>query len=214
VDVLLNLKHFVLRLQVHADRDIQRLVLVGQCLVVGVLHVTACKLVPFVDIHIILDKLRVEVFNDEVLTLQVHNRTLLPLLVNQHNRTDTGFLSYKGVVSTEVWRNMYDTSTVIGSHVIARNHFESIAHGLDGGHQLFIFHANEVSAFVAGHDAIGNQLLTFLIFGQFTTVGDSTLSRQIGVQTGLGQHQRYLVGGIGIVRLYSHVVNLRTYAKG
>ena len=214
MDMFLNLEDLVLCLQVHADADIQRLVLVGQRVVVSILHITACELVPLVDIDVVLDELRVEVFDEEVLTLQVNDGTLLAFLVDEDNRTDASLLGYEGIVSTEVWCDMYNTGTVISGHVVAGNHLKGIAHRLDGGHQLLIFHAYEVGTFVASHDAIRNQLVATLELRQFATIGDSSLSGQIGVQTSLGQHQRHLVGSIGVVGLHSDIVNLRAYAEG
>ena len=132
--VLLYLEYLVLSLQVHADRDVQRLVLVGQRVVVGVLHVAACELVPFLDVHIVLDKLWVEVIDDEVLTLQIHHGTFIALLVDEHDGTDAGLLGHKGIVSTEVGGDMHDTGTILRRHVVTRDDTEGIAHGLDGGH--------------------------------------------------------------------------------
>ena len=214
VDVLLNLEHLVLGLQVHADRYVQRLVLIGQRVVVSILHVTACKLVPLVNVHVVLDEVSIEVFNDKIPTLQINNRTLSTLLVNQYDRTDTCFLGYEGIVGTEVRSDMYNTGTVVGRYIVTGNHLEGIAHRLDSGHQLFVLHTNQVSTFVAGHDTIGNQLVTTLILGQFAAIGNGTLSGQIGIQTGLSQDNRDRFSGIRIIGLNGYVVNLRTYAEG
>ena len=214
VGVLLNLEHLVLCLQVHTDRDIQGLVLIGQRVVVGILHITACKLVPLVLVNIVLDEFFVEVLQHKILTLQVDHRALGTLLVNQHNGADAGLLGYEGIVSTEVGSDMHDTGTVFSGHIVTGNHPEGITHGLDGRHQLFILNTNEVATLITGYDAVRNQFLTLLVFGHLTTVGDTALGRQIGIQTSLGQHQRHLLGSIGIVGLHGHIVNLRTYAEG
>ena len=213
VDVLLNLEHLVLSLQVHADTDVQGLVLVGQCVVVGILHVAACKLIPLLHVDIVLHEVCVEVFDDEVLTLQVNDGALSTFLVYQHDRTDTGFLGYEGIVSTEVWSDMYDTGTVVRCHIVAGNHLKGITHRFDSGHQLLILHTDEVSTLVASHDTIGNQLLTPFVLRQLTAIGDSTLGRQIGIQTGLCQNDGDGFGGIGIVGLDGYIVNLRTYTQ-
>ena len=213
VDVLLDFEHLVLGLQVHADRDIECLVLISQRLVVGVLHITSCKLVPLVDIHVVLDKLGVEVVDDEVLTLQVDHRALGTLLIDEHDGTDACLLGYKGVVSTEIGGDVDDTGTVIGSDIVARNHLEGIAHGLDGGHQLLVLHTHEVGTLITGHDAIGNQLFATRIFGHIATIGNGTLCGQIGIQTSLGEHQCYLVGSIRIIGLHSDIVDFGTYAE-
>ena len=213
MDVLLNLEHLVLRLQVHADGDVQRLVLVRKRLVVGILHIASGKLVPLIHVDIVLDEILVEVLNDKVLSLEVNNRTLGSLLVDEHDGNDAGFLGNEGIVGTEVRRDMYDTCTVFGSNIVTGNHLESIAHRLDGRHQLLILHAHEVRTLVSAYDAVGNELLTFFIFRHFPSVGNVALGRQVGIQTGLCQNQCNRVGGIGIVGLNSHVVNLRAYAE-
>ncbi len=211
--VLLYLEHLVLSLQVHADADVQRLVLVGQRVVVGVLDVASCKLVPLGYVDVVLDELRVQVVSDEVLALQVHHGALLSFLVYQHDGADAGLLGYKGIVGAEVWRYVHDAGAVLRGDVVARNDAEGVAHGLDGRHQLLVLHAHEVSALVSGYDAIGYQLLALLVLRHLATVRDGSLGGQVGVQTGLGQHQRHLVGGIGVVGLDGHVVNLRPYAE-
>ena len=158
MDVLFYLENFILSLQVHADRDIQRLVLVCQRVVVGVLYVTASKLVPLVNVDIVLHKVFVKILYLKVLSLKVNNRTLSTFLVNQHDRTDTSLLGHKGIVGTEVRGNMYDTSTIVGGYIVTGNHLEGITHRLNGRHQLLVLHSNEVCTLIACYDSVWNQL--------------------------------------------------------
>ena len=214
MDVFLNLEHLILRLQVHTDADIQRLVLVGQCLVVGILHITASKLAPLFHVHIVLHEFFVKILDREVLTLQINHRTFLSFLVDEHDGTDTGLLGYEGIVSTEVGSNMHDTGTVVCGHIVTGNHLKGIAQGLDGWHQLLVLHTHQVSTLVAGYDAVGNQLVALLVLRHLTAVSDGTLSREVGIQTSLGQDYSNFLGCIGVVGLDGHIVNLRTYAEG
>ena len=214
VNMLLNLEHLILCLQIHANRNVERFVFICQRLVVSVLYITPCKFVPFIDIHIVLDEVFVEILDDEVFTLQVDHRTLGALLVYQDNGTDACFLGNKSIVCTEVWSNMHDTRTIVGCNIIAGDHLEGISHRLDGGHQLFIFHTDKIGSLVTAYDAIRNELFASIVFRHLATVSNSTLDRQIGIQTCFSQYQRHLVGCVRIICLNSHIVNLRAYAKG
>ena len=109
---------------------------------------------------------------------------------------------------------MNDTRTIFCRHIITGNHLEGITHRFDGGHQLLIFHADEIGSLVATYNTIGNEFLTFVIFRHFTAVSNLTLGSQIGIQTCFGHHHGDLLCSIGIIGLNSHIVNLRTYAEG
>ena len=53
VQVFLDFQNLSLHLQIHTDGHVERFVFFGECFVVGVLHETACKLLPLADIHIL-----------------------------------------------------------------------------------------------------------------------------------------------------------------
>ncbi len=130
VHMLLYLEHLVLCLEVHADGDVERLVLVGKGLVVGIFHETACISVPQFHVDILLDEVRVEVFNHIILSLEVDDRTLGTLLVDEYDGRHAGFLGYHGVVGTEVRCDMYNTRTVFRRDIVAGNDAEgSVGHG-------------------------------------------------------------------------------------
>ena len=207
--MLLDLEHLILSLQIHADGDIQGLVLIGQRVVIGILHITSCELVPLLDIHVVLHEVGIKVLYDEVFTLQVHNRTLSPLLVNQHDRIDSCFLCHKGIVSTEVRSDMHDTGTIVGRDIITGNHLEGVTHRFDGRHQLLILHADEVRTFVMTDDLPRDHLVTSLIGIQVTVL---TLFLEIGVQTCLCHHDGDRLCGIGVKGLHGNIVDLRTNA--
>ena len=95
VYVLLNLIDLVICLQVHADADVECLVLVGKVLVVGILHVATGKLLPLLYVDIVLDEVRIEVVDDIILALQVDDRTLSTLLVNKQIGQMPAFLATK-----------------------------------------------------------------------------------------------------------------------
>ena len=208
--VLLNLEHLVLCLQVHTDADVQRLVLVGQRVVVGVLHVASCKLVPFLSVHIVLHKGRVKVVNDEVLTLQVHHGALVAFLVYQHDGTDASFLGHEGIVGTEVRGDMHDTGAILRRHVVAWNDAKGVAHRLNGGHQLLVLHTHEVGTLAASHDAPRYDLVTLL---EGAKVAVLALLVEVGTDAGFGQYDGNGLPAVGVERLHGHIVNLGTYAE-
>ena len=213
VHMFLNLEHLALGLQVHADADIERLVLFGELLVVGVLHVTSTIAVPFLHIYIFLYKIGVEVLHEEVFALQVNHRTLGSLFVDEHDGTDTCLLGYEGVVGTKVGGDMYDTCTILGCHVVAGNHAESFTHRLDHGQQLLVFNTYEVCAFVMAHYAIGKEFLSLLELRHFATIGNLCCCVEIGRNSCLCHHDCDFLSGIGVVCLQGHIVNLGTYTK-
>ena len=131
--VLLYLKGFTFSLQVHANRDVQSFILIGEILIVCILHVATSILIPFLNINIFAYEVSIEVFGNKVLTLQIYHRTLITLLINKHNGADACLLSYKSIVSTKIRRDVHDTCTILSGHIITRNHLECITHRLDHG---------------------------------------------------------------------------------
>ena len=81
-------------------------------------------------------------------------------------------------------------------------------------HQLLIFQSDEFFTRITAYDAIWHKLLTLVVFGHLITVGDVTFGSKVCVQTTLCKDDRNFLGVIGIIGLYSHIVDLRSYAKG
>ena len=86
--VFLYLKGFSFGLQIHADADVQGLVLVSERIVIGVLHIATGILAPLLYINILLNEFFIEILNHEIFTLQVDHWTLCALLINEDNGTD------------------------------------------------------------------------------------------------------------------------------
>ena len=69
----------------------------------------------------------IEVFDEIELTLQVNHWAGLTLLINKVEGWDVGILSHLGIIGTECRSNVHDTSTVIGSNIVAEDYTESLA---------------------------------------------------------------------------------------
>ena len=106
---------------------------------------------------------------------------------------------------------MDDTRTVVGRHIIARNHAERTArHRGNGRHQLFVFNSNEVIAFVIRHDAPRNHLVAGLVsveIAVFSFLGE------IGAHACLCQHHRDFRSRVGIESFNGHIVDFRPHAQ-
>ena len=210
VYVFFYLEHLIVSLQVHADTDVQRLILFSKVFVIRILNISACKLFPLVDVHILLYELPVKVFYVEIFALKVYYWSLLPFLVNEDYRTNASLFGDKSIVGTKVRRNMHDTRTVVSGDIVAWYHSEGIAHRLDCRHELFILHIHKVRTLVAANDLPGNYLVALLISAQFLV---ASLFAEIRADTSLCQSHRDRLGGIGVVCLDCHVVYLRSHAE-
>ena len=73
--------------------------------------------------------------------------------------------------------------------------------------------AHEVGTLVAAYDAIGHELLSFLIFGHLAVVADESLGVQVGTHASLGHDDGDGLGIVGVVGLNGHVVDFRAYAE-
>ena len=69
----------------------------------------------------------IEVFDEIELTLEVNHWAGLTLLINKVESRDIGILSHLGIIGTECRSDVHDTSTVIGSNVVAEDYAESLA---------------------------------------------------------------------------------------
>ena len=164
VYVLLDLEHFVLCLQIHAECDIERLIFVTQCIIVSILHITASIFSPQVFIDIFLDKLIIEVFQYIVFALQINDRALSTLLVNQHNRGNAGFFGNESIIGAKVRSNMHDTCTVFCCYIVAKDNAKgSVCHRFDTRNELFILHSFEFCTHKVACNLPRNHLVTLLV---------------------------------------------------
>ena len=148
VYVLLSLKGFALFLKLYAQLQVQ--VVGGRCgsliifttlvefRVVCVLDVCSGMIGVERHIHALLHETFGQVLYGIETALQIHHRASLTALVYQIQRRDIGGLGHLGVVGTERGRDVYDTRTVLGRHVVAGYHAECLALKL---HELVAVHA-------------------------------------------------------------------------
>ena len=165
--VLLYFERHAARLQVHADGDVKRLVLICKRVVIRVLDVASGVLVPSIHVDIILDKRLVEVVYNVILARKVNHGTLVALLVNKHDGRNAGLLGHEGVVGTEIRRDVYYAGTVFRGYIVALDYAErTILHRTNQGQQLLIVHSYEVCTLIMSYYIIRYDLVTFRIRSQ------------------------------------------------
>ncbi len=147
--VLLDAEGFIPGFQHYADADVEGLVFVRQVGVVGILYEASRPRAICLHIDMLCHKRIVQILKQEELTRHIHHRALLALLGKEHHTRDIRFLCHKRIVCTESRRDMYDTRTVLGRYIVARNDTESVAVGLCPWDKLLILHTDEVGAFAA-----------------------------------------------------------------
>ena len=152
VHMLLDAEHTVLCFQHHADFNIQRFVFFAFGRIISVLHELALPRVVVGRIHICLHIFGVKVFQQIIFTRHINHRTLVAILVDQHQRRHAIGFCHTIVIGTERRSNMYDTCTIFCGDKVAGNHTESTFTGVHPRSQLFIFHAVQFSTFPFGND--------------------------------------------------------------
>ena len=143
VHVLLYLEGRALLLHLHADDDVQVLILLGAFAVpdtvlvifrvVGVLHVVAGMMAVESLVNTTVEEVLVELVDDIVLTLEVNHRTGLAFLVYEVEAGDSGILGHLGIVGTEGRRDVHDTGTVLCCNVVAEDNAEGLVGHLHEG---------------------------------------------------------------------------------
>ena len=175
MQVLFNLESLAVLLHLNAKADVQVLVLGSSfgivfsidivLRVVGVLYKTAFVLRIQVNIYVVLYKFGVKVAHEEEFSCTVDHRTKIALTVDNHyQRRNSSGLCYLVIVSTESRSNVYDTCTILGCHIVARNYAESAVGRLNPRENLLVTHVEKVFASVFGNDSVRNNLVAMLVF--------------------------------------------------
>ena len=139
--MLLTLESLARLLQLIAEYDVQVFCLIRSLLVpdtihiklwvVGILHVVACMMSVCLLVDASAYEVGIEVFDEIELTLEVNHWAGLALLINKVESWDVGILSHLGIIGTECRSDVNDTSTVIGSNIVAEDYTESLTLHLD-----------------------------------------------------------------------------------
>ena len=219
--MLLNAENQALRFELHTNINIERLGRSGSLLVVatidrklrivGILHPTTCVLLVSLQIDTLRNELLVQIFDVVELTSEINHRARLATLVDHKQRRDTRSTSHECVISTERRRDVYDTRTVLGGYIVARNHTERLLgshlplavlvslNGLNPIDQLLIADTNQIGTLVATilFNGVGTLQLLVEDRGQQLASHDNRL--------------RLLV--VGVEALDTNVVDLRTYGQ-
>ena len=232
VYMLLHLEGLVGCLHLHADVDIQAfgclgslfivLSVYGKLRVVGILHPASFILFVCLHVHTFADEAFVQFVQQIELAGQVHHRSGFTPLVNHEERRYAGSTGHVGIVGTEGRCDMYDTRTIFGSHIISGDDAERLSrcvlpvaisiylYGFHPRHQLLVLHAHQFGTLILAYHLEGYQLVARLIVLQRNAF---SLLVEVCIQQGLGQDNRHLLAGVGVVGLHGHVVNLRSHTE-
>ena len=140
VCMFLDLEYPVLRLQHHADLDIQSLILICLGWIIGVLYEFALEWIIVGSIHASLHEFRIQVFQLKELTRHIHHRTHIAIFILQHQRWNTSRFSYPVVISTESRRDVDNTCTILGRYIVSCDYPESALARINPRRQLLIMH--------------------------------------------------------------------------
>ena len=125
--------------------------------VVGIFDEVA-GMVPIAFVYACLNECGIHIILDKILAREIDHRTRIASFVDDEEAGNACILSHLGIVGTKGWSNMYDTCTILGSNIIARDNTEGVCTLINNlsilqftrfypGEELFILHAYEVSTF-------------------------------------------------------------------
>ena len=171
VDVLFGSEKFSLLLEHEADFHVE--VHIGLRLfgVVGILDELTLPGLVSLDIDVLSYKLRIEFVDHVEAAAEVNHRADLAGAVYEFQRWNVVLVRYSEVICAECARDVDDTGTVLGRHVVAGDHAEGIAVGRHPGDELLVAHAGQLGAFVFGYNFPGDKLIAGFIVGQSNIFG-------------------------------------------
>ena len=210
VCMFLDLEYPILRLQHHADLDIQSLILICLGWIIGVLYEFALEWIIVGSVHASLHEFRIQVFQLKELTCHIHHRTHIAIFILQHQRWNTSRFSYPVVISTESRRDVDNTCTILGRYIVSCDYPESALARINPRRQLLIMHIGQLGTFPFANDTERNQFIAGLIVRQ----GDfSRFGVEIGRKTVFTHNGGHRNARVWIVCLYGYIGDVGAYAK-
>ena len=230
VGVLLHLEGGALLLHADADVDVQVLGLGGCRLVIlavhrvlrviGILDPAAGILLVQLLVDKLLDEVLVEVVEHIVFAGEIDHGSRLHLLVDHVQGGDAGGLGHAGIVGTKGGRDVHDSRTVLGGHIVTGDDAEAaiIAHDLAvhlidrlyPREELLIAHLQQVLAFEAGDDLIGHYLVASAVLQRLVLA----VGLEVGIDARLGQQIDGRLARVGVETLHGHIIDLASHTQG
>ena len=202
-----DLEDLALLFKHHADRNIERLIGIGQLRIIRILHKTARILPISFGIDIRCHEIGIKILQQEELTGTIDHRLPFTRFIYNHQRSDILLFGYAVIVGTKGRRNVYDTGTILRSHIVTQNYPERIAHRLDPRNQRLILNTCQIGTNkFTGHLIWDIFSITVVPFKRQFCI----LFRKVVIEEIFGHHHRNRLCRIGIVCPNTEIVDLRT----
>ena len=143
----------------HADSNVKSFVLIGKIRVESIFYESTGILFIFINIDKFFNEVGIKVFEVKEFTRHINHRALFAFICNHNKTWDTGFFSYKSVISTESRGNMNDTSTIFGSYIIALNNAERALARIYPRDKLLVFSTNKVRTHTFSKNTIRDKFI-------------------------------------------------------
>ena len=197
VYVFFYLECLVLALEHHADVDIKRRSVRCEGAVVGVLHITACPLRIFRNVHAILHVFRIQVLNAIETAARIYLRLHISVLVHHIKSRNSGSLGHLRIVGTEGRSDVnYTGSALLGGDIVAKYHAESAFARIKPRNELLVAQSLELAALEGARQDLIRDLVV-----------------KPAVYQRLGQYINGRLSGIWVRALHTDIVDVRIHTK-
>ena len=158
-------EHKVLLFEHHTDSHIESFILVSKSWIVSIFNKTTCKFIIFFYINLRFNKISIEVFEEEEFTSHIHHWTSFALSSKHSQTWHTSFFSHECVISTKCWSNVYDTSTIFSSYIVALDYTERTFAWVYPRNELFVFRVDQINTHTFANYAIRHKFIArFVVF--------------------------------------------------
>ena len=181
-------------LQLPRSERVKPLIRRGWGVFVFFLHISACEFLIQLYIHVILHKIRMQVFYFKESPFQIHHWAGIAVFIIQNKRRHPVLFGHPVVISPKCGSYVYYSRTIFGSNKVTCHHAESTITRIYPGNKLFVFQSHKVSTFHFGKHFV-------LCFAHYRA------------QQVFGQYQIYRLFGVWILSFYQHIIDVWSYGQ-
>ena len=152
VDMLLGLKQPTIGFHLETEVKVEALIFLGQIGIVRILDETSGVFTVQFGVDVRFYPFGIKVLDLPVFTGKIDHRTWSVVLSLHIETRNTGCIAYFFIVRTESRRDMHDTRTVFGRHIVTRDDTEGTRTRVHPREERIIFESDKVCTFVTGYD--------------------------------------------------------------